>query len=619
MYDWVYDIEVYPNVFTIAFEHVDAPFQYVFEISEFRNDAPHIIEFVQGIGQRRGRMIGFNNLGYDYPVLHLLLMSRDTNPDILYRKSQSIIKSQDFDKFTHLVRKSDVIVPQIDLYKIHHFDNISRATSLKVLEFNMRSDNIEDLPFEFEKKLTQDQIETLKIYNTHDVRETKKFYHKSIELIKFREELTAKYDRDFMNHNDTKIGKDYFVMELENAGVQCWRYVDNKWRPVQTHRGKMALKDAILPSIQFKEPEFQRILDWFKNQVISETKGVFKNVTATVGDLEFVFGTGGIHGSVNNRIIESDDDHIIIDLDVSSYYPNLAIVNRFYPEHLTEKFCDIYQNLYETRKKYPKGTAENAMLKLALNGTYGDSNNVYSPFYDPLFTMKITLNGQLQLCLLAEMLLHGVPGIELIQVNTDGITVRIPRNQSHALKYVKMGWEKETGLELEESEYNQMFIRDVNNYLAQYSNGKIKRKGAYEHSDLDWNQNFSMLVAPKVAEKVLLENVNIRRTVENWPDKYDFMKRVRLPRKYFLTIEHPEVWGDTQFPLQNTTRYYVAQNGGQLYKWMPPLKNKTKWRKNSIESGWGVQVCNGINEPDQLPIDYDYYIQEVEKLVLRLS
>ena len=106
-------------------------------------------------------------------------------------------------------------------------------------------------------------------------------------------------------------------------------------------------------------------------------------------------------------------------------YPNIAISNRVYPEHLTEKFCDIYEDVYNQRKSFAKGTAENAMLKLALNSVYGDSNNKYSVFYDPKYTMNITINGQLSLCLLAEKLLT-IEGLKIIQVNTDGVTVVVP-------------------------------------------------------------------------------------------------------------------------------------------------------------------------------------------------
>ena len=67
---WVYDIETYVNVFTIAFEHADAPITLSFEISDWRNDSKEIIAFLEYLKDTNARMVGFNNLGFDYPVLH---------------------------------------------------------------------------------------------------------------------------------------------------------------------------------------------------------------------------------------------------------------------------------------------------------------------------------------------------------------------------------------------------------------------------------------------------------------------------------------------------------------------------------------------------------------------
>lgn len=614
MRDYIFDIETYPNVFTMAVEHAEAPLRWSFEISDFRNDSKDLIEFLNYLRDTNARMVGFNSLGFDYPVIHSLVRMGYADARTLYDKAMSIIGNQDDEsRWSHSVKPSDRYVEQLDLFKIHHFDNKARATSLKVLEFNMRSDNIEDLPFKVGTQLTRDQIPVLKKYNAHDVSETKKFYHKSIEMIRFREELTHKYQRDFMNHNDTKIGKDYFIMKLEEAGVQCYEFGPDGRKPMQTPRPSMALKDAILPWIAFEQPEFNRVLNWLKEQTITETKGVFTDLSARVNGFEFVFGLGGIHGSVESEVIESDDQSIIVDLDVSSYYPNLAITNRFYPKHLGESFCDIYQHLYEQRKTYPKGSAENAMLKLALNGVYGDSNNQFSVFYDPLFTMSITLNGQLLLCLLAENLMK-IPGLQLIQVNTDGLTVKVARDRVADVEMCKSWWENTTKLELERNDYQSMFIRDVNNYVAVYINGKIKRKGAYEYVT-GWHQNAGGLVIPKVAEKVLVDGAPIRQTIENWPDPMDFLLRTKVPRSSYLSIEH----NGESTQLQNITRYYIAKDGGRLFKWMPPLKGKQDWRKIGIESGWGVQPCNDIADVGKLPIDYDYYVREVEKLVLGLA
>ena len=619
MRDFIFDIETYPNIFTLAVEHADAPLRWAFEISDWRDDSRQIIEFLMHLKDTDSRMVGFNSLGFDYPVLHTLIRQGKATAQNLYDKAQAIIGSQDDEgRWNHMVYESDRLVTQIDLFKIHHFDNRSRRTSLKVLEFNMRADSVQDLPFPFGTSLTREQAEVLKQYNAHDVTQTKRFYHETRPMIAFREELCSKYPgRDWLNFNDTKIGKDYFIMKLEEAGVPCYDFGPKGRTPRQTKRPQIHLKDAILPWITFEQPEFQRVLEWLKAQTITETKGVFTDLVANVGGIEFVFGTGGIHGSVENEIVEADSEYAVIDLDVSSYYPNLAIKNRFFPEHLGQGFCDIYQHLYEQRKNYPKGSAENAMLKLALNGVYGDSNNVFSVFYDPLFTMKITLNGQLLLCMLAEKLIK-VPGVELVSCNTDGLTVRVPRDLIGEVERIRGEWEQMTQLTLEEALYYRMFIRDVNSYIAEYMDGKLKRKGAYEY-DLEWHQNHSALVVPKAAEKVLVEGAPIRETVENWPDMYDFMLRAKVPRSSYLVIQYPEEWGNTDFPIQNTTRYYVAKGGGRLYKWMPPLAKKPdQWRRIGVESGWGVCVCNDIKDATA-PVDFDYYIREVEKITLCLT
>lgn len=641
--DVAYDIETYPNIFTCYVIHADTGRELYFEISDWRNDADLFCQFLDSLN---GRMIGFNNLGFDYPVIHFIYQVRRVSAWEIYNKAMSIIRAPDHARFAHMVWESERVVPQIDLFKIHHFDNKARATSLKVLEFNMRSENIEDLPFDVGVELTLDQAKVLKRYNRHDVLETLKFHQESLDQIRFREELTKKYGRDFMNHNDTKIGKDYFIMRLEeeNPGC-CYQRVNGKRHIVQTHREFIRLADVIIPYIRFDDPEFTRILQWFKAQTITETKGVFSDVHCTVRGFQFDFGTGGIHGSVESQIVESDDQWIIEDWDVASFYPNLAIANGFYPEHLGKDFCTIYEDVYQQRKGYAKGTAENAMLKLALNGVYGDSNNQYSPFYDPQYTMSITINGQLLLCMLAEALMR-LPELQMVQINTDGLTVRYPRQHKEWVHQVAKWWEQLTGLVLEDAEYSRMMIRDVNNYLAEYTDGKVKRKGAYEYQ-LGWHQNHSALVVPKAAEAALVHGADIREFIANHTDAMDFMLRTKVPRS--STLE----WGGER--VQNIVRYYISTDGKPLEKVMPPAgpegaykkkngvpdhyyhqvlaevgdawderihtKNKSTYeeRRTGINTGWQVTLCNDIRGGlDIADLNHDWYVKEAEKLVLPL-
>lgn len=632
---YIYDIETYPNVFTCCFKRYPDGARWIFEVSDRKDDRGALNMFLHWLAQHQHPMVGFNNVSFDYPILHMTMQcDGEYAPIDTYDMCLEIIQSSS--PWSHRLRPWEVMIPQIDLFLINHFDNVARRTGLKQIEFNHRVPNLLDLPFPPGTWLEQEQIDTLIDYNLNgDVEETYALFKECLPAIEFRQVLTQQYGRDFTNHNDTKIGKDFLIQQLEAAGVSCY---DTDRAPVQTYRDQINPAEIILPYVQFQHSEFNRILDWFKRQVIVETKGVFTDVHCTVNGFQFDFGLGGIHGSVEGQTVHSDSEWIVEDWDVASYYPNLAIANRIYPEHLTEKFCDIYQSVYEQRRLHAKGTPENAMLKLALNGVYGDSNNRYSPFYDPQYTMAITINGQLSLCMLAEWLMMGVPNLQMVQINTDGLTVRYRRGWRDMVHFICQEWEQLTRLTLEHVEYSRMFIRDVNNYLAEGIDGSIKRKGAYEY-EREHHQNQSMLVVPKVTEMVLTCGMCIETTVRSWPDFYDFMKRVKKPH---LTWN-----GERQ---QSTCRYYVSESGAPLIEHRQPpagkrigdfkkkngcsdrdyalvnqtgvwdervhTKNRSVYGESTVEveSGFVVTVANDIHQAT-VPINYNYYIHEVEKLV----
>lgn len=606
--DWCYDIECLPNIFTCAFEHREAPFTLEFEISQWVNQSAELVAFLYHLRDTGGRLFGYNNLDYDYNLLHFLLKAGRLDAMDLYAKSQVLIKSDE--RFGQQVWQSDRIVPQVDVMRLNHYEYRSvKATSLKALEFSMRSESIEELPYPFDRPLLREQVAGLKSYNRHDVSQTKKFTNLCADAIRFREDLARKYpNKDWLNFNDVKIGVEYFVMRLEKAGIECYFYGPEGRKPRQTLRQSIALNDAILPGIVFEEPAFQRVLEHLRAQTIVETKGVFKDLTAVVGGLEYVFGLGGIHASVSNEIVIADDKMMILDIDVEAYYPSTMIAQRFKPAHYPDLFCDIYAGLKEERRLHKKGTAENALLKLSANGVFGKTNDQYSVFFDSLVTMQTTLNGQLLLCKLVEQLLK-IPGLRVVQANTDGLSLHLPRSMAPEVRRIVTWWEQLTLLKMEFAEYNLMAIRDVNNYLAQKVDGSVKTKGAYQ-SKREHHQNSSALVAPKVAEQVLLHGAPIRETVMNWPDRMDFMLRVKVPRSSYLSLDGVQV--------QNVCRYYVSKSGGTLTKWMPPLKDKTEWRQIAVESGWKVCVCNQMKDAT-MPVDHDYYVDQVERLVLGLK
>ena len=131
---YVYDLETYPNFFLASFKDIDTGEYFDFEISDRRNDLSSLREFLG----KWIALIGFNNLGFDYPVLHnSVLQEGHWTAEAIYAEVEKIIA----ERWSAIV-PWEVKIPQIDLYKIWHYDNKNKATSLKWLEFAMRWENL---------------------------------------------------------------------------------------------------------------------------------------------------------------------------------------------------------------------------------------------------------------------------------------------------------------------------------------------------------------------------------------------------------------------------------------------------------------------------------------------
>lgn len=675
--DWIYDLETYKSIFSMTVVTSDGKQGYVFEVSKRKDNRKEMFAFLDQLKESGARMIGFNNLAFDYPILHFILKKRKFTPEDVYNEAQRIIDSMKDSRFGKTISPRYHYVEQVDLYKINHFDNAAKSTSLKILKFNMRLEDLQDLPYNISADLTEEQLEGVILYNIDDVIATLKFYQENYGALELRKNLSQKYGIDFTNMNDAKIGSEIFIQEIEAATPNsCYKIVSGRKEPNQTKRPIIDINNIIFPYIKFKRPEFQAIVDWFKSQIITGTNGVFSNILESdLGDVakyaemvlkrskkldsepteadlakvrqeiplaeievkelksgkksyfytwkeaenlnvvinghKYVFGTGGLHSSIDPQIVISDDNYVIADWDVASYYPHLSIQNNVYPQHLGEQFCKTYLDLYNQRKTYAKGTAENLSTKLALNATYGNSNNQYSPFYDPQYTMTITLNGQLSLCLLIEEILE-LSEASSIQSNTDGITMRIRKQDSEKANQLVKDWEIRTKLEMERNDYSKMFIRDVNNYVAVYAKtGNVKLKGAYVY-ELEHHKDQSCIVVQKAVAEYLATGNSIEDYITNHKDKFDFMLRTKVPKSMTLVLVDDSGNETVQ---QNVSRYYVSNGvgSGSLIKIMPPVAGKEEDRRAGICVGNKVKICNKIFD-FSWDIDYSYYIAEAKKL-----
>jgi len=617
---WVYDLEQLPNFHSGTFIDRDSEETRVFVLHKSRNDIEAYSTFLQ---EEVAGLIGFNCVNYDYPLLHLFMGLTSINssiksPDgivqILYEESQNIINAE-----YSAIPYKDTKIPQLDLYRIHHFDNKAKRTSLKAVEIAINFPNVQDMPFDAHYFITDEDVEKILSYNLNDVEATKEFYLCSTSMVELRQKLGKKYGLNLINFNDPKIGQEIFGREISRKTKIRYSYL----RDQRTYRRHIDLGKCVLPNINFKSKEFNKILDFFKSTTIETTYKAFQESVIYKG-FKYDYGTGGLHGCIDSGTYEEDDDHMILDIDVAAYYPDLAIQNEFYPQHLGKAFVEVYKELFDTRMiaKAEGDKATNSGLKLALNGVYGKSNDQYSLFFDPMYTMKITINGQLFLSMLAESIVDELPDTQMLQVNTDGITIKIKKEHHHIVRVLCKRWEKVTGLILEYGEYKKMVIRDVNNYLAVTTEGHVKPKGVFEiiptqNGAIAYNKNWSMRVVPKAIHAYYIDGTDVEEFVRNHDNIYDFTIgfRARQPWDIYATgIHYDEETNAIKMKekQQRTIRYYMTkQSSSALTK-----ENRDDGRIISLEAGRGVTIFNTyVDQPmEKHMIDYGYYIREINKI-----
>lgn len=677
----VYDEEIFPNCFTLTAESLNSGDVRTWEVSEYHDQRAALMEWIEYVRKRQIPMFGFFSLSFDYPLLHWFISNPTARVFDLYNKAQEIMAATNRGFNNYTIWERDRIAPQCDIFKVNHFDNKAKTTSLKALEINMRSERVIDMPVEVGQPLTYTQIQNLVIpYNRHDVKETKRFVKFCKDAIDFRIGMMETIKGDVLNFNDTKIGETLLEQRIGRDITHERRWIstgfndtDGYWKQEkrQTVRNRIVINDIIFPYIRFNNPEFNRVLGWLRQQVLTpadiddpdapaQTKGVFKDVIAHVDGIEFKFGTGGMHASVKPQRIVANDEWLIRDIDVAAYYVNAAIVNKLAPAHLGEHYVRELTNIPIERKKWQelkgKKCVEANGLKLAGNGVYGKSNSMFSIFYDPQYTLTVTINCQLMICMLAEWLLT-VPTLKIIQANTDGITYYIHRDHEPAAAAICKQWEKFTCLTLEDVNYKRMWIRDVNNYVAEPIKGPLKQKGAYWHPDpLDygksiseqqppaWHKDLGNCISIRAAVAAMVYGIDPETFIRLHMDKFDFMCRVKVGRSDRLMLGQQEI--------QRTTRYYVTTDGQRLVKISPPkgrpgapkkangidqreyerIMTETNWQwdarvctknksvyantETEVEAGWKVTECNDASTFRFDNIDYRYYVKEAQKLII---
>lgn len=603
---YCYDLECFPNLFTATFVKVDDESdRKVFLIGMGNNDLIDLATFLSG----GLTLVGYNSISYDDAMLRSLFVAPnkvDLNK-YLYKLSNRLVSDEsrnDEDLKVLRYPKSKKLWKSIDLMAVLAFDKLK--IGLKQVAINLKWHKIQELPLSPHAKVRDENLQMVLDYNLNDVLITKKLYESLDEILKMREGLSTIYDIDLISASDSRIAN--LILEhtyKEEIGADM-----KKIKDLRTERSQVLLQDCVAPFVKFFHPQLKDVFKDLSSTVVHrDNKGKF-NFSAKVefANNTFALGVGGLHSEDAPGVFETDENHVIIDMDVASYYPNLIINNNFYPEHLGEGFIKVLKKLTTLRlnAKHSGKKVESDGLKITINSIFGKMNFPYFWLYDPKQMLSTTLTGQLGLLMLIEGL-HA-KGIEVLSCNTDGIVCKVKRDMLDDYYGIAKSWERISGLELEFTEYKKYVRRDVNNYITQTSDGRIKTKGAFV-TEVDLKKGYKMPIVAKALKAYFIDGLDYRDVIYNCKDIMEFCISQKSAGKFnmeFWTVNGIE-------KIQRTNRFYVSNRGGALIK-----RNSETNSIGRVMANKNVTILNDYDESkpfERYDVNLSYYIDEVAKIV----
>lgn len=601
---YVYDIEVFKNVFHCTLLNTETEELIKFECSIRKNEIEEMCKFFL---QPDICLVGYNNIHYDNPIINYCI-EYFSNSKYTYNKICMSI----FNLSTIITKDKE----NIDKWKRWKYANnfytldlltmlYSQAlrVSLKEMQVTMMYKNVQEFNCNWQIPLATTEIDSMIDYNINDVMSTYELLKRCEKDIKLRLDIEDQYNIKCLSKDGVNIGMQILAEEYMRKTDISWNILKDLRSPADT----INLNEIILPFIKYNTKILQDLLIEMKSLTVSPGRKSYEK-KFLLGDRVISVGVGGIHTINESEIIIPNEDEILVDLDVASLYPSMLLNFDFYPRHLGKEFKEVYADIRERRikAKHAKDKVTDATLKLALNGLSGNLQNEFSWCYDPKAVMGIRINGQLLLLMLTEKLM--TLGITPIQLNTDGIFVKMPKSvYSEAMKICKE-WENLTGLVLEEDRFKAFYQLAVNDYFGVFENNLIKEKGYFITSVIQ-GKGLTPKIIPKAVEKYFLEGIKPEEFIKQHTDIKDFLMSEKTGKQW--TVEYN---GQTQ---QRTNRFYASTDGCFLYKWK--IDDGVKKYQNMLTAS-GVTLLNNFDNLKENPkINYQYYITEANKIINQLK
>lgn len=564
-------------------------------------------------------IVSFNGVKYDMCMIGLALSGAD-NATLKRASDDLIVKIKHDDgsegpalQYWEFERK----YPVMPFHPASHVDLIEVApgmASLKIYGGRLHAKRMQDLPLdpsgrvcddsplEVDGEIITDPVRkraALRRYCANDLQTTFLVADGLREQVNLRRVMSAELGESVLSKSDAQIAE----VVLKKRVFEATGVTPRKW-------GISYKRFAYVPPehIKFATPQLQQMLESvrtadFKIMPSGHVKEPPEmDIVIEIGTSRYKMGLGGLHSQEKEVSHYADEETLLRDIDVRSYYPNMILNMGMYPDSMGPHFLQAYRDILTERlaAKDAGDKVKDAVLKITLNGTFGKTSSKFSTLYNPKMMVYTTITGQLSILMLIEALERF--GIPVVSANTDGIVVKAKRTHEEKLRKIVKVWERVTNLETEESDYLSIHSRDVNSYIAIKTDGKAKTKGFFAKAGLQKNPQNEICVDAVIEH--LTKGAKIEHVI--WDCK-DIRK--------FVTVRTVNGGAYKEgYTLGKAIRWYLAKGVEGCITYASGDKKGDK-----------VSLTDGAKPlmtlPDEFPndVNYDWYVAAAQELLMEIG
>ncbi len=612
-----FDIESYPNWWAIAFKSVTTNKVIYMELlggdAMFTDTECEKLYWIM----TNITTIGFYSKGFDLPqaaiacaggTCHQLFMATQylivgTPKEVVsYKKGIRVTETKLVPMKPHdVLRKYKV--KKLECDSIDLIELVKLRPSLKICSGRLHAKRMQDLPFPPGTILSTDQITISRWYHINDLDNTILLYKGVLPQVELREQISKKYGIDVRSRSDAQIAEDVLSTRIMARTGQKHLTI-NKVEPGTVY--------------EYNVPKFLKFESALMNYVLGQVKlsrfivapsgKVFmpkqlKALKIEINSSVYQMGIGGLHSMEKKRATVDDGVYFVKDRDVTSYYPRIILNQGLKPANLGQNFTLEYTTIVDdrVRAKEAGDTVTADTYKIVANGSFGKFGSKYSILYSPQLLIQTTITGQLAILMLIERL--EMADFEVVSANTDGIVTRGLHTRVSEFNAICAQWERDTGFTTEETCYKGLYCRDINNYVAIYTEPQKKKlyKGKGFFGEVPLDKNPTTRICYLAAVDHILHGTN-------------YENHIRLCRDItqFLTIRRVTkgAYKDGIYLGKAIRWYYAAGQEGTIINAI---------NGNQIPRSEGAKPCMTL--PDVFPddIDYEWYIQETEKILKQIG